>query len=468
MYAVINLKFLRHLTRHSAMLIAAIALTSCANKQSTYHAQSYNYQKWAHQARNLVEKHRGVDLSNVTVSSAAGQGMLHVLFDLNRRQTNPNTPDYLKDQAFHKAAVLTATSTQAIYDPYRNNIVINLPVFERFLDTMAKKGVSKREAALTVLIHEMIHAADDIQYNLVELSRRHRGDKLGAIMVREGHAELQTEYICARAGCLKAFFTAHEIYTSYVLNDTASATPAFVNSDAFVYIHGLQFLKSLERKDPTGSLVNQALRHPPGEALEFFDAASYPDLPRADRRASLYDLLETVELTLPGQATRVPNPVANLADLPNDRSERQEYIARQRTRTLASAGMSYYYMLDPQRFTSVKVELIETANNTVANDIAGQMGDKIRGNIRGSQSLDIGISTTGQPGLSQVSNRLPENTQRIVHDINYENDISPLRFYTSLMVVGRYLIKVENSNNNDINKHVLQQMMKALQHMQEI
>ena len=37
-----------------------------------------------------------------------------------------------------------------------------------------------------------------------------------------------------------------------------------------------------------------------------------------------------------------------------------------------------------------------------------------------------------------------------------------MRFFTSLLTEGAYLIKVDNSNNNELNKQVIVEMLEAL------
>ena len=461
------MKLTGRLARHVLLIATATLLVSCASNQAKYRAKSQAQEnqlsQWIPEARTLVEQHRGVNLSGVAVSSAAGRGLLYVLHEMNRQRSDQDIPAYLSDQAFRSHALSTMHSALAIYDPYFKRIVINQPVFQHFLDSMQSRGISKRKAAMTVLIHEMVHAADDIEYDLTAMTKRHRGDKLGARMVSEGHAELQTESICVKGDCLEAFYTAHKLYARELLNHTQGSTPTFNSSSAFVYMQGLRFLKSLERKDPTGELVKLALKNPPGDALEFFDAANFPDRVRADRRARLYDILETVELTMPGQATGVPEQIFDLFALPQDRIGRDNYIQQQRERILASASMKYYYQLDQNRFTSVKIDLYETASAGTAKALAEQLIDtNHHQHMRGSKILGISSSTLNESELGEISTGLPSETRRIVRDIGQGENPDSMRFFTSLLTEGPYLIKVDNSNNNELNKQVIVEMLEAL------
>ena len=200
------MKYLRYISR-VLICCAAVFLSSCATTPSfpTYDVQRAELQQWYASAKVLVEKERGLDLSNVTLSTVTGREMLFVLSDLYGKKLDPHMTADTRVRVFADQAFEDVKSVQAVYDPFAKRIVVNQQNLKYYIGLLTDRGVDARSAAMTLLIHELIHAADDQEYDLLAIEKRHRGDTLGVFMVAEGHAEMQTESMCVKAGCSKAF-----------------------------------------------------------------------------------------------------------------------------------------------------------------------------------------------------------------------------------------------------------------------
>ena len=155
----------------------------------------------------------------------------------------------------------------------------------------------------------LIHAADDQEYDLVAIEKRHKGDTLGVFMVAEGHAEMQTELLCVKAGCSSAFRTAQIEFHGADPQDTDQILLTSSDNNGLLYVQGRTFLKALAARDSDGSLVKQALTKPPGDVLEFFDPANFPDTQRANRREKIYEVCLLYTSPSPRDATlsRMPS-----------------------------------------------------------------------------------------------------------------------------------------------------------------
>ena len=111
----------------------------------------------------------------------------------------------------------------------------------------------------------------------------------------------------------------------------------------------------------------------------------------------------------------------------------------------------------------MKIDLYETASADTAKALAEQLIDtNHHQHMRGSKILDISSSTLNESELGEISTGLPSETRRIVRDIGQGENPDTMRFFTSLLTEGAYLIKVDNSNNNELNKQVIVEMLEAL------
>ena len=85
------MKYLRHIST-ALILSAATFLSSCATTKPfpVYEVQRNELTEWFASAKALVEEERGLDLSNVTLSTVTGREMLFVLSDLYGKKLDPN------------------------------------------------------------------------------------------------------------------------------------------------------------------------------------------------------------------------------------------------------------------------------------------------------------------------------------------------------------------------------------------
>ena len=450
------MKYLSHISR-TLILTAAIFLSACATTTpyTAYNVERDELQQWFSSARNVVEHERGIKLDNVTLSTVSSREMLFVLSDLYGKKLDPNMTADTRIRVFSEKAFEDVQHVQAVYDPYAKRIVVNQQNMQRYIGLLQHRGVSARNAALTILIHELIHAADDKDYDLVAIEQRHKGDTLGVFMVAEGHAELQTETICAKAGCSAAFRTAQIEFHGVDPHDTDQSLLTSKNNNGLIYVQGRKFLKALAARDTDGSLVRQALNNPPGDVLEFFDPASFPDTSRSSRRKHVYEILESISLdSAEGPVLKIPAAVFNESQLPLNKQERIEYIRDYKRKTLASGSMSYVEQYD-QDLSSVYVRLYETASPTAAIEIQQDLINDQRILAEELKKLGADIRKLNASELKSISGNIPAKTVR--HVLNYRdrrtNETSQL--ITSFIIEGRYLIVVGNADDHTVNDEML-------------
>jgi len=460
------MKYLRHIST-ALILSAATFLSSCATTKPfpVYEVQRNELTEWFASAKALVEEERGLDLSNVTLSTVTGREMLFVLSDLYGKKLDPNMTADTRVRVFADKAFNDVKSVQAVYDPFAKRIVVNQQNLKYYIGLLTDRGADARDAAMTLLIHELIHAADDQEYDLVAIEKRHKGDTLGVFMVAEGHAEMQTELLCVKAGCSSAFRTAQIEFHGADPQDTDQILLTSSDNNGLLYVQGRTFLKALAARDSDGSLVKQALTKPPGDVLEFFDPANFPDTQRANRREKIYEVLNSVEIESPqGPLLKVPQAAFNESDLPAGKQQRLKYVREYKQKTLASGSMNYIEQ-HTEDMNSVYVTLYEASSPDAAYEIQQSLIGERRELTGRLKKLGADISHPNASKLADMSENLPTKTQRYVVDFRNRDTGEMLQFISSFLIEGNHLIAVSNSDDNELNREAL---LKTLQNLRAL
>ena len=457
------MKYLRYLSR-ALLFCAAIFISSCATtpKYSLYDVQQNELTLWFAEAKALVEQERGLDLSNVTLSAVDSREMLFVLSELYGKKLDPHMTADTRVRVFADKAFEDVKSVQAVYDPFAKKIVVNQQNLKYYIGLLTDRGIDARNAAMTLLIHELIHAADDQEYDLVAIEKRHRGDTLGVFMVAEGHAEMQTESMCAKAGCSKAFRTAQIEFHGVDPEDTDQLLLTSQDNNGLVYVQGRKFLKALAARDSDGSLVKQALTKPPGDVLEFFDPANFPDTKRASRRDKIYQILNSVEIeSAEGPLLKIPQAVFNESDFPVDQNRRLKYVRDYKRKTLASGSMNYIEQY-ARKLNSVYVTLYEASSPNAAYEIQQQLiGERqdLTSSLR-NRGADIKHPKTSE--LRDIYENMPAKTELYIVNFRNRDSGETLQFNSSYLIEGSHLIVVSNTNDNELNREALTKTLQSL------
>lgn len=416
-------------------------------------------------ARDIVEDDRGIDLSDISLSLLSSQEMPFALSDLYGRKANPAMTFDTRMRLFAGSAIRDSRYVQAVYDPYGKRIVINRTMLGHRIQTMKRQGISRHDTIMTVLIHELIHAADDKQFNLIAIENNHVGDKLGLSFVAEGSAEMHTKRLCARAGCGESRI---EEYLS--LNTDRNEEQLYIvgpmqQRNALVYQQGENFLTALSRRDPTGSLVDTAMRTPPGDVVEFFTPEKYPDVARAKRRKSIYTLLDGLKLSHnESPLLKIPEPPFELSDLPQGIHAQHHYVTMYGEKIIASGAMSYVDQYDPEPKTT-RVSIFQGSSIEALLEKKQDILDKNQAHTRTLMQIGVGVHYPDAEVLEAWSKDVPANTQRYIVQLTQIGSGKSVTLFTSLLIEGNFLISISNVDNNALNKLALDKAFRAVKRL---
>ncbi len=326
---------------------------------------------WFEEARRLVERQLSVDLSHVTAQVANSQTVkAHAKDSLLRALSHD-----LRNRQFAETLVsniLTAQSGSvlAIYSPEKQSILIHEENLNGYLQAVTDR-TSKRAAVQALMLHELIHAADDANHNVFDQSGVSYQEVFSKSTILEGHAQWQTRQLCEVASCSRAFALLNE----YMFNLNTVQDPAlkyiqtrnFKNLE-FVYREGERFINHLMQHPQREQLMRLAFTKPPRDSLQIIDPDSFPNRTREARNLVLANTIEkSVKPWSKSERGLLTRNILAAAAFTTNPESRDPIIAFYTERVVAAAKHEYYDK-NSDIPLPVAITVMQTDNDTTARD----------------------------------------------------------------------------------------------------
>ena len=228
-----------------------------------------------------------------------------------------------------------------------------------------------------------------------------------------------------------------------------------------LYGQSQKFLKALEARDASGSLIRQAMLSPPGSPLDFFDAATYPNNPRSKSRDRVYQVLDAVNLEDDGHTLlKVPASPYDDSVIPLSPRLRAGFAHHQR-QLVNGAGKMVYVNQQKRDASGVSIYLYDASGPQAVQEKWREFEFQhlsFLSAIRkvGVRARHIEIDST--EGSVQLPVRVKINALQIE---NHETG-GQVRLYNSLFIDGNYLIAVSNANDLALNKKAMLEVISQL------
>lgn len=246
--------------------------------------------QWFLEARDLVSAEFGIDLSFVNSFVADAdkiqeQARHSLIGALSHDIENHEFAESLVENML---AAQTA-SVLAIYSPLNNAVLMHRDNLEDYLQSQQSE-VSRKAAVQALLIHELIHAADDVRFDAFDHYGVSYQEVFAKSTIVEGHAQWHTRRLCRKTGCSAAF----NAMTHYMFDVDTPTDPAlkyiqnrnFKNLE-FVYREGERFIDQLMKRPGGEQLISLAFEQPPRDSIQIIDPASFPNRQRESRNLAL-------------------------------------------------------------------------------------------------------------------------------------------------------------------------------------
>ena len=424
---------------------------------------SQNIDRWIKEAKQIVGNDRGLDFDDLSIHFEPEE-TIHTLY------TEWYESNLLNDINYHPFVTTSffniwvdnfVKNNIGMYLLGENTILIN----EEMLIGEAKRwnrnhDIPLKSVVMSLLIHEIVHAADDAQFDLYKLYRINSGSHLHIEMLIEGHAEQQTEKYCISAGCHDLF-----LLQKATLNSIDVEDEVYIKNNFYLkYGQGYHFFRKLAERNP--SLTQAALKFPPSSVLELFRPRDYPDHYRATVKDRLIKIAEGLsEIITDKPSLKIYWPVYNDSVLPDVLEDRQSYAEKLSNYELGSVGFTLVSREDPLK-EIVELTIIEYKDDSIAENRAKRfyrrytnlfhsIDDEAR--IWDNQGYEYNVSDVNLYGPELT----PHNSWSMA--MNRFKEESSGNLYSSIFLLGPYLVRVK-SNERGSHMKILNKTADFMNH----
>ena len=299
-------------------------------------------------ARTLVEAASGTDLSPVTLRLASDAAILAEVSLETRRLVRGQLGDGPLAERLLESLVRGQIGTYAaLYAGRHRTVLVSRTVLSSYLDSLPGGTAPRDEALLVLMLHELVHAADDVRHRIHADRALDFRASFAQSAVYEGHAQWLTRAICRREGCLGGL----DALDAFMFDDAGVARAARASGERvasgvesrrpgttgrrpssldrklleYSYVEGERFVAALAARENGAALVQRSLAAPPHDPLQILDPDSFPNTARERRNRRLLDVAANVDHPwTTGSDARVPVATSPLkgVDLRGDPARR--------------------------------------------------------------------------------------------------------------------------------------------------
>ena len=242
-------------------------------------------------ARRLVEQNTGEDLSSVRLRVANDKVITQEVSHETHRLIYSQFDNSTFAQQFLDSVMQGQAGTYAaLYATRTGEIMVSEPLLQSYKDSLPAERDTQRAAMLALLIHELVHAADDRRYQIHNNRDLNFRASFAQSAAFEGHAQWVTRNICKEANCLSGLDALEEFMfgkRNPPNKLTQSVQAVSRNVLEYSYIEGERFIAGLASKQNGEALIDNLLSNPPQDPIQILDPDSYPNTQREQRNQTL-------------------------------------------------------------------------------------------------------------------------------------------------------------------------------------
>lgn len=179
----------------------------------------------------------------------------------------------------------------ALYSPRIKTVMISRSMLANYESSLSDKHRQDKHAALmTLLIHELVHAADDLRFRIHDNRELNFRASFAQSATFEGHAQWVTRKICKQAGCSSGLDALDNfMFNSQQQNKQLTQPVEAISRSVleYSYIEGELFVNALSKRAQGDQLIAELLQNPPSDPIQILAPESFPDTARKNRNSEL-------------------------------------------------------------------------------------------------------------------------------------------------------------------------------------
>ncbi|MEE9334953.1 MAG: hypothetical protein V3U65_12770 [Granulosicoccaceae bacterium] len=453
-------------TPHSGLItsvVALVLLSGCASTTQTLNPQTTvqtpapqsseasQYKEYSQRltqaeihalfvsSRLLVSEYTGADLNHVKLVFASdGEIGSEVLSETQRLIASQFTDSGFASHFLNAVMSNQEGTYAALFATELAQVMLSTTLLQNYLGGLPEDGAIKRAAVKALLIHELVHASDDVMYGIHENRKLNFRASFAQSATFEGHAQWLTRKLCQPAACSSGLDALDNFMFSRDNPPNQLTQPVQAvsrNVLEYSYVEGEHFMQKLAARPDGDRLIDQLLSNPPQDPIQILDPASYPNTQRENRNQYLLKAAGDVDhhwLEQPWVLVQTsPLKGVNLRAEPGKREAAIDGF----TRLITSMVAAQLYNQETPKHTPIEIMLMQTDRKNTAALFAQTLHENtITLHTETDHfSESIGVqSSSPEISILLTSERLESNT--VYHSVVSRS--------------GKYVIQVAGFGNN--------------------
>ncbi len=393
------------------------------------------------EARRLVEQETNTNLSHVSLSVVDDNEInTEVAAETERLIFNQFSNTRFAKQFLSQVMKGQAGTYAALYTSRQPAILVSNSLLNHYEQSLPNNAALRRSALLTLLIHELVHAADDQRYSIHDNRSLNFRASFAQSATFEGHAQWVTRKICTIENCLDGLdaldtFMFNRGNPPNQLTQTVQAISR--NVLEYSYVEGERFIRELSKREDGEELIEQLLTEPPHDPIEILAPRSFPNTEREMRNQHLLQASRNIDHPwVQNNWTAVESSPLKGVNLRADPSRREAAVDGF-TRLISAMVAVQLYDQDntlnaPFDITLIQAESVDTAR---------LFGSTLHGNSRlpGSDETSEQFTLRGNaPNDAEL--------EVVVHRSVLTETDSP--YYTVIAAAGSYVVQISGKHTS--------------------
>jgi len=414
-------------------------------------------------AKALVEAETNTDLTDVTLNLVADS----VIDQEVLKQTGQLVRSQFTDREFADRYLQQITKDQtgsytALFVHESNQVMVSRTLLNAYKNSVPATATDEiNKALLALFLHELVHAADDQNFNIHVNRKMNFKASFVQSAAFEGHAQLVTRNICRKYLCLEGM----DALENFMFEESNVSDPVVQSMQAvsrnvleYSYIEGERFLTELINKPDGINLVNQVMSQPPEDPIQILVPDTYPDEARDKRNLKLKNALTSVDhhWNSPNWALVETSTIKGI-DVRNN-PERRNSAVEGFARLIDSMSAAQLFDQTSSTIEPIDLMLIHTEDEPTALLFAESFAKSSAAVIESSgDEVDVSLINLPMGEMTLKTKAGSESVKRIytqllvrpVQAIHTE-DVAEKFYSAALGISGRYVIQISGNFSADM------------------
>jgi len=394
-------------------------------------------------AKTLVEAELNVDLAHIDLLIVDDEPITREVARESRRLINAQFGESVFSAHFLGKVMDAQVGTYAaLFTSKLDAVMVSRSMLGNFENSLPENKAIRDAALMTLLIHELVHAADEERYKIHENRALNFRASFAQSATFEGHAQWVTRKICKANQCLQGLQALDNFMFNRNAQPAAHSQPVEAISHnvlEYSYVEGERFIDALAKRENGEQLIDKLLSAPPEDPIQILAPDSFPNIAREQRNQNLiHASLDVDHPWVQGTWHGVQTSPLKGVNLRADPSQREAAIDGFTRLINSMISMQLYDQSEPDQ-PPIEVTVLQAETARTATLFARTLHD----NAVGTEDSMFDESVIVKAGTKSDQSEMKAHIYR-----RNEENARPYR--TTIAVSGTYLVQIAGESFSNV------------------